>query len=140
MPEVTLKINNRGYNMTCDEGQDQRLLDLSHYIDSRLQGIAQAGAARNENHLLVLTALVLADEVYALKADLDEMEKTGAVAPPVQQDSGLSQDDEKIVADALDHLAEKIERVAARLDHTSFQIKADLAAQKSPEAKVAVSA
>ena len=45
MPEVTLQINGRGYGIFCDEGQEERILELAAFIDSRLQDIAAAGAA-----------------------------------------------------------------------------------------------
>ena len=50
MAEVTLKINNRGYGLSCEDGEEQRVLDLASYVDSRLQDIAKAGAATNESH------------------------------------------------------------------------------------------
>ena len=50
MSEVTLKINNRGYSLSCDPGQEQRIGELGHYVDSRLQDISAAGAATNESH------------------------------------------------------------------------------------------
>ncbi len=113
MPEVTLKINNRGYNMACDEGQDQRLVDLSHFVDSRLQGIAQAGAASNETHLLVLTSLVLADEVYELRDQVAELQANGEGGAPIVV--ARDEQEEVMIARAIDGIAERIEQMATRL-------------------------
>ena len=66
MAEVTLSINGRDYGISCDDGQEQRVQDLGMYVDSRLRDIAKAGAASNESHLLVLTSIMLADEIFDL--------------------------------------------------------------------------
>ncbi len=101
MPEVTLKINGRGYGIFCDAGQEERILELAAFIDSRLQDIAAAGAASAESHLLVLTSLVLADELF-------EAREQAALA------SGGSVDEEQ-AAQFIEHLAGKIERLASRI-------------------------
>ncbi len=110
MPEVTLKINNRGYSLSCDEGQEQRLVDLAHHVDTRLRDIASSGAATNEAHLLVLTSLVLADEIYELRDEMDSMRRNMAEV------STATHDEE--IAHAIDHLASKIEHIAARIQGT----------------------
>lgn len=115
MSEVTLKINNRGYSLACDEGQEQRLADLGHYVDGHLQNIAQAGAATNEAHLLVLTSLVLADEIYELRETVAQLQNS----MPQQGDDAParnhSDEDDVLISEAIDHLAAKIENIAARI-------------------------
>ena len=116
MSEVTLKINNRGYSLACDEGQEQRLVDLSHYVDSRLQDIAAAGAAAGESHLLVLTSLVLADEIYDLRSDIAALQEQLVHSRNNSQSGDTSSyQDEALFAQAIDHLAGKIEHIAARV-------------------------
>lgn len=98
MPEVTLQINGRGYGIFCDEGEEERILALAEYIDSRLKDIAAAGAASAESHLLVLTALVLADEVFDLR-----------------ENQGGAPEDEERTAQFIEHIAGKIEHLAERI-------------------------
>lgn len=101
MPEVTLQINGRGYGIFCDEGQEDRILELAAFIDSRLQDIAASGAASAESHLLVLTSLVLADELF-------EARESGSKAT----DDSVDQDQ---AAQFIEHLAGKIEHLATRI-------------------------
>lgn len=120
MSEVTLKINNRGYSLACDNGQEARLNELGHYVDSRLRDISAAGAATNESHLLVLTSLVLADEVYELRDEVAHMnnyirELQDARSPITAQGGGMSSQEEKLIVDAIEHLAEKIQKIAGRV-------------------------
>jgi len=118
MAEITLKINHRGYGIYCDEGQEGRLNELAAYVDSRLRDIAASGAATNESHLLVLTSLVLADEVFdmreelrSLKGKLQKLQETKA--PAVAADN--SSEEEAMVVEAIDYLANKLERISNRL-------------------------
>lgn len=64
MSEVTLMIHGRTYGVGCDEGQEKRVRELGQYIDRRVKEIASAGGAATEAHLIVLSALVLADELF----------------------------------------------------------------------------
>lgn len=114
MAEITLRINGRGYSMTCDDGQEQRLIDLSNFVNSRLNDIAAAGAATSEAHLLVLTALVMADEVFDLRNEVLQMQeeiKFLQAQPAVP----ASREDETLIAQAIDHLANRIEAISSRI-------------------------
>ncbi len=110
MAEANLNINGKNYSIHCEDGQEQRVLELGQFVDSRLKDIAQAGAASNENHLLVLTALMLADEIFDLREDSTALNSQ-------LQSSQANQNDEASVALAIDELANRIERIAGRLQN-----------------------
>lgn len=109
MAEVNVLINGRNYGIACDDGQEQRVLDLGRYVDARLKEIAKAGAASTESHLLVLTALVLADEIFDLK--------DGMVAVQRESKAGirLSEQDEGDIVAIIDQLAARIDAIAGGL-------------------------
>ena len=112
MAEVSININGRPYGISCEEGQQQRVMDLGHYVDSRLKEISKAGAASSEAHLFVLTALLLSDEVFDLHADLSAMndgqQASENVAPmPPAEDLASAQ--------AIEELAGRIDRIAGRI-------------------------
>jgi cell division protein ZapA len=109
MAEVNVTIHGKTYGIACDNGQERRVQELTRYVDARLREIASAGAASNESHLLVLTALVMADEIFDMKM---------AVKPVIQEeyhDDLLNEDDERMIVEAINHLAARIDSVADRL-------------------------
>lgn len=108
MAELTLTINGRNYGISCEDGQEQRVIDLSHYIDAKMKDIVQAGAATNESHLLVLAALMLSDEIFDLR---DQIGNLGGQAEAAQN----AKQDELVIAQAIDHLAERIDTIAERI-------------------------
>lgn len=120
MAEVNITINGRIYEIGCDQGQEGRVVDLASYVDQKLQSIARSGAAYNDAHLLVLTALVLADEVFEARASEGEKPaKAGrtpaAAAAPAQAEGGLSREDEAALAKVIDHLAKRIDGIATKV-------------------------
>ena len=108
MAEVNLNIGGKNFTLQCEEGQQKRVLEVGEYVDGRLRDIAGAGAASNQSHLLVLTALMLADEIFDLRDNATALNRQlkGAQA---------NQNDETQVAGAIDELAERIDRIASRL-------------------------
>ncbi len=101
MAEVSLLINGRSYDISCDDGQEKRVRELGKHVDSCIKQISAAGAATNENHLLVLASLVMADELFTLRDQ-------------AQGSSGF-EEDEAAIAGAIDTLAERIDSIADRI-------------------------
>lgn len=128
MEDVKLAINGRMYAIACDDGQERRVSMLGRYIDARLKEIGRAGGASNESHLLVLTALVLADEIHDLREDLEntmralrlknieaaKRESEGPENAKISADSSDSADLQ--IADAINGIARKIAAIADRVD------------------------
>lgn len=109
MAEISITINGRNFGIACDDGQERRVQDLARYVDMRLKEIARAGAASNESHLLVLTAIILADEIADMKA-------TGNALPqPSQTGVRITEDEEEAIVSAIDLLAGRIDQIAASL-------------------------
>ena len=104
MPQVTITINGRSYPVACDEGEEERIRDLARGIDAKVGAFARKVGQAGEARLLVLVALVLADELSEANTALREM---GNQVPP-RDDSAL--------AAGVDRLAQRIEAVAARLE------------------------
>ena len=106
MSKVTISLNGRAYSIACDDGEESRVLELSSYIDQRIRKIAQAGAASSEQHLLVLGALVLADELFAER----NSDGTNANTSVAQNDR-----QQEITISAVDHLTERISSLADKI-------------------------
>ena len=111
MAEISITINGRNYGIACDDGQERRVKELAGYVDSKLREIARAGAASNESHLLVLTAIILADEIADLRSNGHQI--AAAATRPVGV--SISEDDEEAIISAIDLLAARIDTIAGNL-------------------------
>jgi cell division protein ZapA len=119
--EVTIYINGRSYDISCDNGQEGRIVDLAAYIDQRLQQVSRSGAAYNDAHLTVLTALVLADELFEAREQINAIPRTPRAtqaAAPVAAPA-VNKEEEAAVLKVLEQITKRIEGVASRVAQAS---------------------
>lgn len=109
MAEVSVSINGRQFNIACDEGQEQRVMDLANFVDGRVKEIAQAGAGTNESHLLVLSSIMMADELF----DARDSAANGNTTP--LEGLEITEADEGQIVNAIDQMASRIEKIAGGL-------------------------
>lgn len=67
MAQVTITINSREYAIACEDGQEVRLIQLSKLLDEKARLLTAASGQVNENMLLAMVGLLLADELSELK-------------------------------------------------------------------------
>jgi cell division protein ZapA len=103
MPQVTVTINGRAYPVACDEGEEDRIRELARIIDGKVASFARQVGQAGEGRLLVLAALVLADEL----SEANEAARRSGTQPA---------GDHAAVAGSVSRLAQRIEAVAARLE------------------------
>lgn len=111
MAEISITINGRNFGIACDDGQERRVTELARYVDTRLREIARAGAASNESHLLVLTAIILADEIADLKASGQSFAATQQGAMGMR----MTDEEEEAIVSAIDILASRIDAIAGSI-------------------------
>jgi cell division protein ZapA len=80
MGQVSVPVNGRFYAITCDDGQEIRIRRLAQYVDAKVAEfvgrVGQAGEAR----LLLLAALVIADELSDANDALERERKRAETA------------------------------------------------------------
>jgi len=118
MAEVDIRINGRQFSIACDDGQEQRVIDLANYVDAQVRNMAAAGAGTNDSHLLVLTSIIMADELFSLKdAQASGGQMQTQPAPQQQPINGISitREEESGIIHNLDKLSQRIEAVTGQL-------------------------
>jgi cell division protein ZapA len=108
MAQVSVTINGRSYPVACNDGEEQRIGELARYIDEKVRTFAQELGQIGETRLLVLAALMLADE-------LAEAQEAATEGPGHSAGNGAAHGDGKIVA-GIETLASRIEAIAAKLE------------------------
>ncbi len=109
MAQVSVRINGRSYDVACEDGQEDRLGQLAAYVDERVAEIANMVGQIGEQRLLVMTSLLIADEL----GDLHEKLASSSQATLPEGAVGPSEADR--MAQSMENLAGRIEAIAQRL-------------------------
>ncbi len=104
MAQVLLRINGYAYPVGCEDGQEPHLQAMAAQIDERISRVKRMGGQSGEAPLLVLAALIIADELHDLGIELRD-----ARASKLSQRA-------PVLGRQLTQLAERAEGIAARLD------------------------
>jgi cell division protein ZapA len=78
MAQVTIRINGYAYTVGCEDGQETHLEQMAAEIEQRINSIKSIGGQSGEARLLMLAALLLADELHDLRSGA---KATAAPAP-----------------------------------------------------------
>ncbi len=70
MAQVEVTINRKSYQIICDDGQESHLVKLGEYLETRVQELVSSVGQVGDTRLLVMTALMIADELAQAYADL----------------------------------------------------------------------
>lgn len=82
MAQVIITINYREYPISCDNGQEIQIMKLGHLLDEKAKSLTSALGHINENQLLAMVGLLLADELSELKKTVSSAPAPAASLPP----------------------------------------------------------
>lgn len=82
MAQVTVRINGRAYQVACEDGQEAHLDKLAAYIDQRVADLVKDVGQVGDARLLVMTSLLIADELADAYDELEELRGAAATPPP----------------------------------------------------------
>ena len=104
MAQLLLRINGYAYPIGCEDGQEEHLQAMAAQVEERIARIKKTYGQSGEARLLVLAALLMADELHDLNHDLETVR--ACIQPPAEP--GLNR--------RLARLADQAEGIAAQLD------------------------
>jgi len=101
MSKIAITLYGREYFVNCDPGQEDRLKELVKLVETRIQKAADrvGPTTVTDPHLLVLTCLGLADELYEVRYNSDKIQRR----------------DEDIMVAAVDHLRQRVAHIASQV-------------------------
>ncbi len=70
MAQITITINSREYAVACDNGQEAYTMSLARMLDEKAKMLTAGGGHINENMLLAMVGILMADELAETKKKL----------------------------------------------------------------------
>ena len=104
MAQVDVSVNGQSYRIACEDGQEDRLVDLAAMVDEKVIGLVNQIGQVGSNRLLVMAALIIADELVDLKNEAGSSQKLEDNSN--QQDTVL----------ALQQITKRIENIADQVE------------------------
>lgn len=115
MTELRLLIGGREYDVACDDGQESHVRMLAKALDQRVRTLAEALGRPTEGQLLILTALMLSDELHDAKREVAQLRHD------IQNSSQSFERNKQIelenaIAQTINNIADRIEALAGELE------------------------
>ncbi len=104
MSEITISVSGQNYTLACRDGEEERLIWLASYVDSKASTLIDNLGKVGETHLLLMASLLIADELQDCREGVDG---EGSEQLTVSQDRLIQM---------IDQTSEVIEGIAAKLE------------------------
>ena len=104
MAQVNVSVNGQSYRIACEDGQEDRLVDLATMVDEKVLELVNQIGQVGSNRLLVMAALIIADELVDLKNEVGSLQE--------QKDNTNQQD----TVLALQEITKRIENIADQVE------------------------
>ena len=110
MPEVSVQIANRDYELACGAGEEERVHELAAYVDEKIAELRRQLPGTPEVKLLVFAALILADESREARGIAKAAESARASATDSAETLATALED--LITSRVDKMSKKVSGAA----------------------------
>lgn len=125
MGQVSVTLNGRTYRLECGEGEETHLIALAEYLGSHVDTMRRKFGQVGDDRLILMASLVVTDELWELRRQMQEMKATLAEA---RRDRSVA--NESVKHQQAD-LAARVKSAADRLEMLNERF-ADVAGATTP--------
>ena len=75
MANVNIKFNGKDFLLSCDDGQEEHLEELSLHLNKKFNGLKNNLGNIGENKLLLITSIKIMDEYFETRKKINEKKK-----------------------------------------------------------------
>ena len=72
MANVNIKFNGKEFLLSCDDGQEEHLEELSLHLNNKFNNLKSSLGNIGENKLLLITSITVMDEYFETKKKINE--------------------------------------------------------------------
>ena len=124
MANVNIKFNGKEFLLSCEDGQEEHLEELSIYLNEKFENLKKSLGNIGENKLLLITSITVLDEFFETKKKIDLKKKEiGEIKDKFKELKALVYDykdkkeaEIKLLKDNLEELKNQIEQNNKKYD------------------------
>ena len=83
MGQVSVTLNDRIYRLVCDDGEEDRLVELATYVKAKVEHLTDEIGNAGQERLMLMAALIIADELWDARAETAAVSASAASAVAV---------------------------------------------------------
>ena len=72
MANINIKFNGKDFLLSCDDGQEEHLEELSIHLNNKFDNLKKSLGNIGENKLLLITSISIMDEYYETRKKIEE--------------------------------------------------------------------
>ena len=118
MANINIKFNNKEFLLSCEDGQEEHLEELSLYLNEKFENLKKSLGNIGENKLLLITSITVLDEFFETKKNIDlKKNEIGELKNKFKELKSLvyeykdkKEDEIKLLKDNLEQLKNQIEQ------------------------------
>ena len=110
MPLVSIQIANRTYELTCGDGEEERVQELAAYVDEKVGELRKQLPGAPEIKLMVFASLILADESREARGMAKAAESARASATDSAETLATALED--LITSRVDKMSKKVSGAA----------------------------
>jgi len=110
MPEVSVQIASRTYELACGDGEEERVQELAAYVDEKVGELRKQLPGAPEIKLVVFAALILADESREARGMAKAAESARASATDSAETLATALED--LITSRVDKMSKKVSGAA----------------------------
>ena len=110
MPQVSIQIANRTYDLACGDGEQERVQELAAYVDDKVSELRKQMPGAPEFKLVVFAALLLADESHEARGIAKAAENARASATDGAETLATALED--LITSRVDKMSKKVSGAA----------------------------
>ena len=124
MANVNIKFNGKEFLLSCEDGQEEHLEELSSYLNEKFENLKKSLGNIGENKLLLITSITVLDEFFETKKKIDlKKNEIGEIKNKFKELKALVYDykdkketEIKLLKDNLEELKNQIEQNNKKYD------------------------
>ena len=82
MGNVSILLNGKVYRFVCGDGEEARIAALGDHLRAKLAALGHDLGRPGDDRLLVMAALMIADELFETRGEIDNLTAPAAQSRP----------------------------------------------------------
>ena len=113
MPDLSLKIGDHNFKVTCQAGEEKILESAAHLLNAEAQKLLNSNGRMLENKMLLMAGLLLADKIIHLNEKVDKKIASSTSREEIIEGNGSK---DSMDPQNLSELLKRLSRLAVRAE------------------------